>query len=471
MKIKRTILLSFITGGMEVCWIYAWVSFTMTAIMGQTISFPELMAIFTFGAILTHASGRRGLRVIILIGIHILGFSLAALHILHGLFYPSYPLLEVFWLNLFFTVSRSPLDWARHIFVLIWAGLIWFGGISFTKRKKTYVAVCTRFDIGLAALFVLFLAKLVIRVKGGIYVEDHASSSLIYPYLLLSVIAIGMARVGHKEGTRHFLPGYGGSGLFMSAVSIIVLSASSITLLLLPILNKVAETGQHILKHSAFWALPIVAGVIRFVFMGGGIRQDPPSGSPPKEGLWSGSLLPGSWWTNLIEQVFQRGIEIMTILFLAFVIALLMYMILKWLFSRTAISPEASVIHNDSLPWLARLRIFFNAFWKAMKKLTRGYTRAAELFSVLSEWGRRSGIPRLATDTPLEFGTRLSAQFPKLKTEIEAIIHAFSIETYGEKRLTDDQFESALTSWNILRSPAQWPQRIKTRLEHEIILK
>lgn len=470
MKIRNNILVSFITSGMEVCWIYAWVSFTMTAIMGHAIAFQELIAIFACAAILTHASGGRGWRIMLLIGIHILGYSLAALYILHGLFYTSYPLLGAFWLNLFFTVSRSPLDWVHHIFILIWVGLIWFGGTSFAKRKMTYVAICARFDIGLATLFVLFLAKLVVRVKGGINAEDYTSSVLIYPYLLLSIIAIGIARVGHT-GVRHFLPRYGGAGLLMSAVSIIVLSASSCIFLLLPILNKVAETGQHILKQGAFWVLPIVAGAVRFMFMGGRIRSDPPSGSPPKEGIGPQSLLGSSWWTELLEQIFQRGIEIIAGMLFAFAIALLMYMIFKWLFSRTAINPRAPVNNNDSLPWFTRLWIFLRTFWKTIQRLPRGYTRAAELFSVLSEWGKRSGIPRLLTDTPLEFGARLSAQFPKLKTEIEAIVHVFGIETYGEKKLTYDQFKRALIAWNILRSPVQWPRRIKTRLENAIIHK
>jgi hypothetical protein len=347
-------------------------------------------------------------------------------------------------------------------------GLIWFGGAAFAKREKVYVTTCARFDIGLAAFFVLLLVKLALRVKGGIDANDHISSVLMCPYLLLSLIAIGITRVG-REWSRHFLPGHGGFGILMSIVSVIVLSASSLIFLLIPILPQVAETGQRILKNTAFWILPIVSGVIRFIFMGGTVRQDPPSGSAPRGGQSSESLFVMSWWTELLEKVFRWGIEVIVVMSFAIAIALLAYFIVKWLFSRTATNPRVVVNRADSLPWFVRLWAFFSALWKAVKNVTHGYTRAVELFSVLSEWGRRSGLPRLQTDTPLEFGARLSHQFPRLKADIETIITALSIEAYGEKRLTGQQFKSALIAWRTLRNPVYWPRRLKTRLINKIL--
>jgi hypothetical protein len=468
MKERGSIPSSYICGGMEICWIYAWVSFSMFAIMGRVTSLPVMAAIFIFAAILAYVSRGRGWRVVTLIVLHILGYALSALFVLHGLFYASYRISETIWITLFLSPTRTPIEWVHLILVLIWVGLIWFGGAAFAKREKIYVTTCARFDIGLAAFFVLLIAKLALRVKGDIDADDHISSALIYPYLLLSLIAIGMTRVG-REGSRHFLPGHGGFGILMSVVSVIVLSASSLIFLLIPILTQVAETGQRVLKNTALWILPVVSGVIRFMFMGGTVRPDPPSGSSPKGGQGSESLFVNSWWTELLEKILRWGIEVIVVLFFASAIALLIFLILKWLFSRTTINPRTAVNREDSLPWFVRLWAFFSALWKAMKNVTRGYTRAAELFSVLSEWGRRSGLPRLITDTPLEFGTRLSRQFPRLKAEIETIITALSIEAYGEKRLTGQQFASALIAWHTLRNPMHWPRRLKTRLINKIL--
>jgi hypothetical protein len=468
MRKRGGLLLSCISGGMEICWIYAWVSFSMVAILGHATSLPLMAAIFTFAAILTYLSMGRGWRVVTFIGMYILGYAVVALFVLHGLFYPSYPIAGTLWISLFFTDSRTPLEWVHLILAFIWVGLIWLGGGAFAKREKIYITTCTRFDIGLAAFFVLLLVKLALRVKGGIDADDHVSSALIYPFLLLSIIAIGMTRVGH-EGSRHFLPGHGGFGIFMSFISVIILSASSLIFLLIPVLTQVAETGQRVLKNVAFWMLPVVSGAIGFMFMGGRIRPDPPSGSSPKGVQGSESLFAGSWWTELLEKIFRWGIEVIAVTFFTFAIALLIFLILKWLFSRTVINPRIAVNLDDSLPWLMRLRAFFAALWEALKNLFHGYIKAAELFSVLSEWARRSGLPRLITDTPFEFGSRLSHQFPSLKAEIETIVTALSIESYGEKRLTVEQFASALTAWRTLRNPVHWPQRLKTRLVNTML--
>lgn len=448
---------------MEICWIYAWLSFSLTAIMGRVISLPAMASVFLLSAILTYISRGRGWRVVTISAIHVAGSASAALFVLHALFYPSYPIAGIAWVHLLISASKTPLDWIHLILVLIWTGLIWLGGTAFAKRDKVYTTICSRFDIGLAAFFVLLLIRLALRVKGGIETDDNVSSVLIYPHLLLSLIAIGMTRVG-REGSRHFLPGHGGFGMLMSIVSVVLLSASSLIFLFIPILTTVAETGQRVLKSAALRMLPLVSGVIGFMFTGGRIRPDPPSGSSPKEGMGPTSVFADSWWSQALDKAFRWGIEIIVVTLFAFLSAVLIFLILKWLFSRTAINPRTVPDGSGSLPWFTQLKAFFSALWRALKNVAHGYARATELFSVLSEWGRRSGIPRLATDTPLEFGTRLSHRFPELETEIGAIVGALTVETYGEKRLTEAQFKNALTAWRRVRSPVHWPKRLKTRL-------
>lgn len=462
MRYEAGTLLSLVSSGMEICWIYAWASFSMTAILGRAVSFPILAAVFTFAAILTHFSGGRGWRVISLAGTHVLGYGWAAFFVLHSFYYSSYPFFSEVWIALLFKASRTPLEWVHLVLINIWVGLLWFGGATLAKREKTYFNTCTHFDIGLAAFFVLLLIKLALRVKGGISTDDHVSSMLIYPYLFLSLMAIGMARDGH-EGSKHFLQGRSGLGILMSIVTFVLLSASGLVFFLIPIFTQVAETGQQVLKSAAFWILPVVTCVIRFMFMGGQIRPDPPSGSSPKGSEGSGFPFMDGSWSELLEKIFRWGIEVMVLTFFILIAVMLVLFALKWLFARSAIDPKASANRDTTLSWFMRLRAFLTALWVAVKNVTRGYTRAAELFSVLLEWGRRSGLPRLTSDTPLEFGARLNQQFPRLKTEIETIIAALNIEVYGEKNLTCEQFAGALLAWHTLRSPVHWPRRFKTR--------
>jgi hypothetical protein len=249
----------------------------------------------------------------------------------------------------------------------------------------------------------------------------------------------------------------------MSALSFVLLSGSSLVFFLIPLFTQMAETGQQILKAGAIRILPVVAGAIRFMFMGGRVRPDPASGSPKAAEGWR-FLSSDGWWALHLEKILRWGIEAAAVAFLVIVAAAIIFLALKWLFSRTAVIPRSFVNCDTSLSWFSRVRAFFAAFWWAVMKLTRGYTRAAELYAVLSEWGRRSGLPRRMTDTPLEFGARLVYQFPKLKAEIGSIVAAFNKETYRETRLTDEQFTRALLSWRAMRNPVHWPRRLKMRL-------
>jgi len=93
-----------------------------------------------------------------------------------------------------------------------------------------------------------------------------------------------------------------------------------------------------------------------------------------------------------------------------------------------------------------------------------GYPRAAQIYASLCHWGRYSGFPHLASETPREYGLRLRNRFPSLGREIQVIIEAFNHEVYGEITLPDQQMVSAQFAWRRLRSPAHWPSRLKAWL-------
>lgn len=455
-------LLSLASGGMEICWVYAWASFTVVAIVGRALPFPQIVAVFLFSAILTSLSRGHGWRIVNLAGIHLVGCVCSVIAVLHGFYYASYPLFGTEWITSFFTTTRTPVEWFHLILMHIWVGLFWYGGAAFAYREKNYTVICPRFDIGLAAFFVLFLVKLALRVKGGIIPDDQVSFKLVYPYLLLALTAIGLSRVGH-EGSRDFLPGHGGLGMFMSGVSVVLLFASSLILFFIPSLTQVAEVGQRALKSTALWMLPLFADVIRFIFMGGKIRPEPLSGSSPKGADGSGFSIFTGWWSETLDKILRWGLEIVVVTFSILIAVVLAYLAFRWLFSRTTLSPPLTEQRNASRFWFIRLGALIFSFWRAVKNVSRGYTKASELYSVLSEWGRRSGLPRMETQTPLEFGARLTSQFPTLHGEISSIISAFNVEAYGKTMVTDEQFMDALAAWRIVRKPVYWPRRFKTR--------
>jgi hypothetical protein len=459
---KKGTLFSLISGGMEICWVYAWAAFSMIAITGRPFSFVGATGTFVFATILTNLSVGKGWRIIQVGGLQILGFSCAALGILHSVYYASYPLADTNWIFTLFHQSRAPLEWIIFVLVIIWTLLFWIGGYFQARRPRVYYTICTRFDIGLAAFFCLFLAKLVLFIKGGIKINDPLSSSLVLPFFLLSLLAIGMARVERKAHSV-YLPGYRGFGIIATFVATIILSAGAVVLFFLPFLTAIASSGYRVLKVGAGFALPIVERVLRYVFMGRGVREEPASSSP-KPGEWDSLFsINGGPWMEFAEKVMKWGLKGFAVILLIVAFGVIVFYLIKWLLSKTARDQGDMEETHKTMPWFVRLWIALVLLYERLLLSIRGYRKAAELYSVLLGWGRHSGLAHVMHETPLEFGTRLDKHFPLLKTQIDVIINAFNRETYAEVDMSTEGMKKALSAWRTLRNPRHWPLRLKTR--------
>lgn len=450
MRKGKDILLSIISGGMEICWLYGWAAFSMTAIVRRPFSFPGAIGVFALAAILTSFSMGKGWRIIQVAGLQTLGFGSAVLALAYtGRF------VEIF------NTSLTLLEWINLILTLIWALMFWLGGATLATRPKAYFTICSRFDIGLTAFFCLFLAKLVMLTKGGMVIDEPASGVLIFSFFLLSLLAIGMVRVENRF-SKSFLPGYRGIGVVASFAAVVILSAGSLILFFLPALTLAAGTGYRVIKSGANSLLPVVERILRFMFMGRGTRPDP-SGSSPKGHEWDWLVsAKGGWWMEMLEKVMGWGIKGFVALLLLFTLGILIFYVVKWLFSRT------TLVHRDAeessiLIWWVRLRDALVLFYRRILHILKGYHRAVELYNQLLHWGCRSGLPHCVSETPQEFGARLNHHFPRLKREIDLIVSAFNEEVYGEVNLPVEQFAQARAALSLLRSPLNWPRRLKIR--------
>jgi hypothetical protein len=77
-------------------------------------------------------------------------------------------------------------------------------------------------------------------------------------------------------------------------------------------------------------------------------------------------------------------------------------------------------------------------------------------------WGRRSGLPAVVSETPLEYGIRLIQRFPQLHTEIEMIIEAFNREIYGQMSINKESLNRIQLARRRMRNPRYWPTRMRT---------
>jgi hypothetical protein len=430
--------------------------------MDRPFPLAGAIGVFVFAAILTHLSIGKGWRVIQVGGLQVFGSVCAILGILHSVYYSSYLLTDKGWIVGLFHQPRAPLEWVIFALIVIWTLLFWIGGCSQARRQRAYFTVCARFDIGIAAFFCLFLLKLVLLEKGGIKVEDPLSSAMIFPFILLGLLAIGIARIEPKA-RKDYLPGYRGIGIIATFMSIVLLSAGIVILFFLPVLTAVASTGYRALKSGAGFVLPMVELILRHIFMGSSIREEPASSSS-KPDEW-GSLFSASGpWMQFIEKIMKWGMEGIAVLFLLVAFGVIVFYLIKWLLSRTARAQGNNKTTYEIAPWFSRLLNILILLYKRLLLSIKGYKKAAELYAMLSGWGRRSGLTHFVHETPLEFGARLDKYFPRLKTQIDMIVSSFNSEVYGEMNLTGESMKKTISAWRVLRSPRHWLLRIKTRL-------
>ena len=449
------------TGGMELSWLYAWATFLTSSILHQPFPFPEAVGSFVLAAVLTQLSEGRGWRVVYILCIQAVGFIPAIVRMVHVLNSWQYSFSNQTWFTELFQNSRASLDWFIIILVVSWASVFWGGGVRLIRRPVEYLTICSRFDRGLGAFFVLFLTKFLFLVKGGVTLDEPMSEFLLFPFLVFSLLAIGLTRI-RTTALKSFLPGYQGIGVILSFTVIVLFFGAGIIFFFLPYLTQGAEKGYEILKIAAGPLGSIFLTVIRFLFGGGRVLEDGPPAKPePKlpEFTPSGK---SPWWLELFGNIMAYGLWIILGLTFLTLIGVALYFLFRWLLSRTPVDQQRQPTRYMVLQWLERLRRLLGSCWSWFVRRFRGYEGAVHLYTALLNWGRRSGLRHVSNETPTEYGSRLKNCFPVIQNDIERIVDAFNEEVYREVPVKASQLVMAHAAWRRMRSPVHWPRRLKT---------
>ena len=477
MKGQHRVLLFLAAMGMELSCLYACATFLTTSLFHHPFPFPEAVGSFALAAVLTLLSEGRGWRVIYGLGFQALGFIPALLRMVNVFNSWSPSFLTQTWLLKFSGTSVDHPDyggllpvgaigWFVGVLVILWAIFFWLGGRQLARRPTDYFTICSRFDRGLIAFFILFLVKFLLQlipVNGGVKIAESMSISLLFPFLIFSLLAIGLVR-NRNAAPRDFLPGYQGIGVILSFAVVILSLGTGLVLFCSHYLALAAETGYAVLKVAAGPVGFVLLKVLRFIFgypetdteriprpheVERAIREVQPHG-------------PSAWWLVLLGKIFYYGLLIMTGLVLLTIVGVTLFLIIHWLLSKTSVSQERqSTRHLISL-WVERLRLFLIFCQRWLVRRLRGYHGAIQLYAALRGWGRHSGLPHDQSETPVEYGLRLKQRFPVFKNEIESIIGVFNEEVYGEIILSRQQLTLAQAAWRRLRSPLHWPSRLRS---------
>jgi len=194
----------------------------------------------------------------------------------------------------------------------------------------------------------------------------------------------------------------------------------------------------------------------------------PPPTSGTEETGHGGPPLDSGWWAGPIGEALRYIAIGLGGLIALMLVVLLVWLLFRWLFSRTSRDRRIDVrfdIRHVFSQLIALLRTFFVSCRTVIGNLI-GLMRhrekgAVQLYTALLRWGRRSGVPRLASETPREYGLRLKRRFPAVAREVASIIEAFNQTVYGGIVLKDRRLALAQAAWRSLRSPFYWVQRLK----------
>ena len=464
MNKKREFLLFIVSGGMEFCWLYAWATFLMTSLFHQPFPFRGAISAFVIASAITLLAKGRGWRIIHIFGLQGINFITVALGIIYLFYFPSHPFFTHTWLIEFYNSLKSPLEWLILIFLLFWTLLFWIGGVALARRPMGCPTLCTRFDWGLSAFFVLFLIKFLLLVKGGIEIDAPLSSLLLFPFFVLGLLSIGLAR-NQGATTKDFLPGYQAIGVILSFIFMVFLWGTGIVLFFLPHLTLVSKVGANLLKTAAKPVGLVLVSILRFLFFRNAIQMETPPSS--KNGSMeslvnSVSQVEGSWWSDLLEKILTWGLWGLSGLAALAISVLTIYFLFRWLFSRTSVSPKREPLWDLLSSWANKWKGSLSSFLNRLLHGRKNNRGVSQLYSALLNWGHRSGLSHFQSETPAEYGFRLKHQFPALEKEFDRIIDAFHQEVYGGKVLAQEQRATVQLAWGKLCGPLQWPSRLKT---------
>jgi hypothetical protein len=448
---------------MEICRLYAVVSLLFLLPGGAPLPFVPAGLILVSGTILGRGFSfvkRRRITEVLVYGAGCL-ISVFALLKLYG--------------SLPFAGIGGPADWIEALgrvmviqelypfwFVVFCGGLFWFRGVRIGGGEISHSLTVNRYDIGLGILFGVYFLRI------GLEEPDPLVLRLVGAYFLFSIIALFSARSWNRD--ENFMNPRSVAGLLFPFIAGFLIAAGAVVLLYPFLTRAAAETYVFLWENSASLRSLLIA-FLRFLFSFG--RRAGADAAPPAAAEADIPLPP--------EEMSPPGIPEKIIFWVFIVIAaaggavLIFWLVrafIRYLAARKAPDDGGigffAALGKLLAAWARKIRLLRDALFRAAAEILarrKPLSQAgAEAFRKLCSWGRFSGLPRRACETPGEYAKRLRNRFPKLGESARILAEGVELELYGKRRLSGENLARLKAARRSLAGPALLASRIACRL-------
>ena len=459
MKNRQNIFLFLSSFGMMLSCLHACSSFVLACLHQDAVPFHKAAAILPAAVIITFIHSQRGWRRIYVHGLHLLGWLLSFywLYLDYGSL--QNPFWNPRWIPECFMIQRTITGWMLLMVILLCVSALWYCGIRLWMRPTDQITLCNRFDLGLALLLSLLLIKLIIVVKDASVPMDHSSTTSFLCFMILGLFSLGLVRKGRPSGMGH-ITYFKGLGIVLSFAAITFMLGSGLFLLFLPEHQTIAGASSNLLGTMG---QPLARGLV-FIFRLGFHNR---LGEGDTDGPLVGAIGPPGEELGTFHYLFVG----VTTAVLLFAVGLLIYHVLKWLFSilkwyLTAKREEREKkgLWEFLLACLIALKGLILILRNILLKIPDNAGTAEKYFKRLLRLGRFSGLPRTATETPKEYGKRLADHFPRIRKQIGQVILLHDEVIYGGLSPEGTRISRARQALRSMNNPLLWFARLKSLL-------
>lgn len=346
-----------------------------------------------------------------------------------------------------------PAEAAPLAFTVVAAGLLWWLGARLAGRYISYETVLSEFQVGLLVLVgLLFLS----------YVLHLEQSSLVPAAIVFVGLGLaGAATTRANEGGGLPLPRRSNTwwAMLLLSMSLVFLLGFLVALLFTPDLMHLLGQGIRALWHLLERLMSALAGLFG--------TEEAPAELPPVPQITGQQsepefslTLPDSW---LRPSRIAYGVFIGVLVLV--MIWRLTLQLFAWARRRTdrgdvRVEHLRGAFRADLLNLLRRLI----SWVKALSLLGRIRQRATEkmvpsisvrrLYTEMVRWGARSGIPRMPSQTPLEYLDVLCAAFPAYRSEVMLITQGYVRARYAAQVLNEEDVQQLKASRRRLKRKA-----------------